>query len=705
MALTHLMEPLEIRHMRLKNRIMFPPMTTGYEARDGSITEQSINFYKRVAEGGAAYIVLGDVTPVHTISPTPKLVTDEQIPSFKALADALHEFDCKLGLQVFHPEYDTVAVAELFAKGDMAGARAKLHHDMAHYVNEVTAERLGEILGSITALARRAAAAGADAIEVHGDRLVGSLCSPLINERDDDYGGDFEGRTRFAREVVRAIRAGSPEICIDYKLPIITENPQLGRGGLFIDEAVALAKLLVEDGVDTFHVGQANHTGNLNDTIPAMGTRPDCFMEEYSRRVKEAVEVPVSTVGAIPTAAEAERLIAEGACDYVGLGRPILCDPDYANKVAAGQEDLIRPCIMCNRGCTDAIASRRFISCVLNAENGYEYQRVIKPAETPRRIAVVGGGPAGMEAARVAALRGHDVTLYEKASELGGQLVIAAAPPRKDRMLTAVRWYERALAAAGAKVELNTAVDASVLAEAGFDEVIVAVGARNARPPIPGTEEGQPHVLDAWKVLAGEQRPHGRTVVIGGGLVGAETAELIAQEDYGCEVTIVEMMGRIAAEESQTILPVMMADFETHHVTLMTNTKVDRVTEGAVEATETLNPPAPAGRPGGPGAPGAGAQGGQGGRPGAAGAPGAPGGRPVAPGAAGAAPADAPAPQTRPVTIPCDCVVMALGATPQPFDIAPLEAKGIKVTLVGDCNGKAADINRAVDEGYLAAIA
>ena len=331
MALQTLLEPLEINHMTLKNRIMFPPMTTGYEARDGSITEQSINFYKRVAEGGASYIVLGDVTPVHTISPTPKLVTDEQIPSFKALADALHEFGCKLGLQVFHPEYDTVAVAELFAKGDMAGARAKLHHDMQHYINEVTGERLQEIL-------------------VH-----------------------------------------------------ITENPQLGRGGLFIDEAVELAKLLEADGVDTFHVGQANHTGNLNDTIPAMGTRPECFMAPYARRVKEAVSVPVSTVGRIMTPEDGARLIEENACDFVGFGRPILCDPDYANKVAAGQADLIRPCIMCNHGCTDAIASRRFISCVLNPENGYEYKRVITPAGTPRKIAVVGGGPAGMEAARVAA--------------------------------------------------------------------------------------------------------------------------------------------------------------------------------------------------------------------------------------------------------------------------------------------------------------
>lgn len=384
MTLQTLLEPLEINHMTLKNRIIFPPMTTGYEARDGSITEQSINFYKRVAEGGASYIVLGDVTPVHTISPTPKLVTDEQIPSFKALADALHEFGCKLGLQVFHPEYDTVAVAELFAKGDMAGARAKLHHDMQHYINEVTGERLQEILVHITALARRATQAGADAIEVHGDRLVGSLCSPLINQRTDEYGGSFENRTRFARAVVRAIREGSPDICIDYKLPIITENPQLGRGGL----------------------------------------------------------------------------------------------------------------------------------------------------------------------------------------------------------------------------------------------------------------------------------------------VRAETAEYIARGD--CEVTIVEMMGQIAAEESSTVKPFIMEDFTAHNVVVKTNTKVDRITADAVEATETLNPPAPAGRPGAP---------------------------------APVPASDAPEPQTQAISIPCDCVVIASGTAPVAFDTAALEAHGIKVTLVGDCNGKAADINRAVEEGYLAATA
>ncbi|MFD0703751.1 NADH oxidase [Slackia equolifaciens] len=650
-----LLEPLAINHMTLKNRVMFPPMTTGYEDRAGSITDQSVNFYRRLAQGGVAYVVVGDVSPVHTISPTPKLVTDEQIPSFAHLADALHEFDCKLGLQVFHPEYDTVAVAELFRAGDMQGARAKLMHDMKHYVNEVTAERLQEILGLITALAQRCVKAGVDAIEVHGDRLVGSLCSPLINQRDDEFGGSFENRTRFALEVVRAIRAGAPDICIDYKLPIITENPQIGRGGLFIDEAVRLAKLLEEAGVDTFHVGQANHTGNMNDTIPVMGTRPYCFMEEYSRQVKAVVSVPVSTVGRIIMPEDAERLIEEGACDYVGLGRSLLCDPDYVSKLEAGTPELIRHCMMCNKGCTDAIQNRRFLSCVLNAENGYEYERTIEPAAEAKKVAVVGAGPAGMEAARVAALRGHAVTLFEACDELGGQLTIACVPPRKSEMGRSLDWWKAALDAAGVEVRAGAAVGARELAEAGFDAVIVAAGGKNAWPRIEGI--GAPFVLDSWRVLAGDYRLKGNVAVIGGGLVGAETAEFIVNAFSDCRVTVVEMADKVAAQESNTVLPTMMADFEEHGVELLTGAKVVEFVEnpGYVPAVVVE------------------VAGGEG-----------------------------EAPERR--EVPCDFAVLALGTAPVSFDASPLEEAGIPVSFVGDCNEVAA-IDEAVTAGYLAACA
>ncbi len=641
-----LLEPLEINHMSLKNRVMFPPMTTGYEASDGSITDQDVNFYRRIAEGGAAYIVLGDVTPLPTISPTPKLYTDEQIPPFARLADALHEYDCKLGLQVFHPEYDAAAVAELFYKGEMAAAREKMHHDMQHYVSEVTSEGLDRILDSLTALADRAVRAGADAIEVHGDRLIGSLCSPLLNHRTDEYGGSFENRTRFAIHVVKAIRAGAPNICIDYKLPIITENPQIGRGGLFINEAVQLAKLLEEAGVDTFHVGQANHTGNLNDSIPAMGTRPYCFMEDYARQVKEAVTVPVSVAGRIMRPEDAERMIESGACDYVAFGRTLLADPDYLHKVAAGTPELIRPCIMCNKGCTDAIQVRRCITCVLNAENGYEYERVIKPASEVKRVCVAGAGPAGLEAARVAALRGHKVTLFEKSDEVGGQVKIASVPPRKDEMTRAVTWWKAALADAGVDVRVGGEVSAEALLAENPDAVIVAVGGCSIKPPIEGADA--PQVLDAWDVLAGKQKPQGRVVVVGGGLVGSETAEYLAQPEQGCDVSIVEMLDAIAAEESTTIRPTMMAAFDELDVKQYVKTKVVRIEDSVVvaevEGSEAL-------------------------------------------------------------ALPCDYVVLALGTRPAPFDVSALEGAGISVALVGDCEGGGFDIKHAVEGGYLAACA
>lgn len=636
-----LLQPIKVGKIELKNRVMFPPMTTGYEGRDGSITEQSLNFYKRIAQGGTAYIVLGDVAPVNTVSPTPKLFHDGQIETFKKLADELHKFDCKLGIQIFHPEYDVDALAEFFRRGDMEGGRAKMHHDMVHYIEEVTVEQLQQILDKFALCVKRAAAAGVDVIEVHGDRLIGSLCSTILNKRTDLYGGSFENRVRFALQVVDTIKESAPDICIDYKLPIITENPTRGKGGLFIDEAVRLAQLLEEAGVDMLHVGQANHTGNMNDTIPAMGTQPYCFMSEYTKRVKTAVNIPVSSVGRIVTPQNAEALIENGVCDIVGLGRSLLADSDYVKKLEAGQPERIRHCMMCNKGCTDAIQNRKFLSCVLNAENGYEYVRTVTPAETAKKVVIVGGGPAGMEAARVSALRGHDVVLFEKDTRLGGQLNIAAVPPRKAEMYRSLHYLANEMKLLNVDLRLGKAADAKMILDENPDSVIVAAGAHNFILPIKGANLA--HVFDAWKVLDHEQLPSGKVVVIGGGLVGVETAEFLAEA--GCEVTIAEMMDEIAKEESSTIKPTIFDSFAKHHVNLMTGTKVKEITEKRVEA-ETKDGD---------------------------------------------------------VSISCDYVVFAVGAKSNAFDAGPLTEKGIQVQFAGDCNERAADINRAIEQGYLAA--
>ncbi|MEG2931730.1 MAG: NADH oxidase, partial [Ruthenibacterium sp.] len=279
-------QPIKVGNLTLKNRIMFPPLTTGYEEKDGSIGHQSRAFYTRLAEGGAGYLVLGDVCPIRTFSPTPKLFDDSQIESFRLLADSVHQYGAKLGVQIFHPEYDCDALNAMFAEGKMAEVREKLHHDMLHFTDEVTEEMLLGIIDKMCACAVRAEKAGVDVIQIHGDRLTGTLAGTRMNHRTDQFGGSLENRTRFARMLVRAIKKAVPGMTIDYKFAVVT--PERGKGGVDEDDAVQFAQWLVEDGVDMLHVAQANHTGDLADTIPPMGVQPYGFFVEIAARIKAA---------------------------------------------------------------------------------------------------------------------------------------------------------------------------------------------------------------------------------------------------------------------------------------------------------------------------------------------------------------------------------------------------------------------------------
>ena len=631
-----ILQPIEVGGQTFKNRIMFPPLTTGYE-KNGMISEQDMGFYTRLAKGGVGYIVMGDVAPINSFSPTPKLFDDSQIPAFKALADSVHAYGTKLGVQLFHPEYDVDAINSLFMQKKFDEMRQRLHHDMMFFTDEVSEEMLMAIIDKMCACAVRAQKAGVDVIQIHGDRLNGCLCSTRMNHRTDKFGGSLENRVRFARMLTRAIRKAVPEMVIDYKLSIVT--PQRGKGGIDEADAVQFAQWLVEDGVDMFHVAQANHTGNMADTIPPMGVQPYGFFVKIAGDIKKAVHVPVSAVGRIVDAEMAARVIESGMADMVAMGRPLLADPDWGTKIAAGKACDIRRCISCNKGCTDAIQNRQFLSCVLNAENGYENTRSIQPAAQKKKIAVLGGGPAGLEAARVAALRGHDVTLFEKTTTLGGQLNIACVPPRKEEMRRAAQDLIHAVCNAGVHLCMGQTRTAEQLKDAGFEAVINAVGAHSAAPRIPGIDSV--NVADAWKVLAGEQQVYGTVAVIGGGMVGCETAEYLAAR--GCKVSVIEMMDKIAAGESTTILPTLLENYKTYGVEQYPSHKVKEFRMDAVVCEN---------------------------KDGAE------------------------------VTIPCDYIVLAMGARSNEFDAAALEAASIPVYSIGDAAGKAADISNAIRTGY-----
>ena len=631
-----ILQPIVVGGQTFKNRIMFPPLTTGYE-KNGMISEQDMGFYTRLAKGGVGYIVLGDVAPINSFSPTPKLFDDSQIPAFKELADSVHAYGTKLGVQLFHPEYDVDAINSLFMQKKFDEMRQRLHHDMMFFTDEVSEEMLMAIIDKMCACAVRAQKAGVDVIQIHGDRLNGCLCSTRMNHRTDKFGGSLENRVRFARMLTRAIRKAVPDMIIDYKLSIVT--PQRGKGGIDEADAVQFAQWLVEDGVDMLHVAQANHTGNMADTIPPMGVQPYGFFVKIAGDIKKAVNVPVSAVGRIVDAEMAERVIESGMADIVAMGRPLLADPDWGTKIAAGKACDIRRCISCNKGCTDAIQNRQFLSCVLNAENGYENSRSIQPAAQKKKVAVLGGGPAGLEAVRVAALRGHDVTLFEKTTSLGGQLNIACVPPRKEEMRRAAQDLIHAVCNAGVHLCMGQTRTAEQLQEAGFEAVINAVGAHSAAPRIPGIDGV--NVADAWKVLAGEQQVYGTVAVIGGGMVGCETAEYLAAR--GCKVSVIEMMDKIAAGESTTILPTLLENYKTYGVEQYPSHKVKEFRMDAVVCEN---------------------------KDGAE------------------------------VTIPCDHIVLAMGARSNEFDAAALEAANIPVYSIGDAAGKAADISNAIRTGY-----
>lgn len=633
-----LFDPVPFGPLTLRNRIVFPPLTTSYEER-GFVTPRAKQFYATLARGGAAMIVIGDVTIQPSFAQTPYLYDDGFIPGLRELTDAIHREGALAAAQIFCQEYDVAEAGRLLQTKGRGAAAEYVHHAMETYCNEVSIADIAAIQDRFAATAVRARQAGFDVIQVHGDRLIGMFSSPILNKRTDHYGGDLENRARFAREVVRRVRAAVPDMAIDYKLAIIRTDPPMGRGGPTLPEARQMAPWLVEDGAQGFHVCLANH-GSLAETTPAMGTQPfGCFLD-LAAGIRQVVSVPVTGVGRIVSPALARRAVEDGIVDLVGIGRGLVADPEWPRKVQAGRDHDVRQCIMCNY-CTDSIMKRQPLACAINATIGSAEPVEVTPAPAPRRVFVVGAGPGGLEAARIAAERGHHVTLFDARDSLGGQLRLCSTPSFKTEINNVTDFLTRQVDALGVNIRLGTTVTADFISGETPDAIVVATGSTPTWPRVPGHD--LPHVVTAWAALDGT--PVGaRVAVIGGGSVGIESALFLAER--GAQVTIVEMLPAIGEGESATIKPFLHRLMEKYRVRAMPGHLLVSIHPGhIVVADERRDEHA----------------------------------------------------------LPCDTVVMATGVKPDDSLARELQSRGIAFTAVGDCTGTdGGTIAHAIHGGFRA---
>jgi 2,4-dienoyl-CoA reductase-like NADH-dependent reductase (Old Yellow Enzyme family)/thioredoxin reductase len=578
MSFPHLFAPIRLGPVALRNRVVFPPMTTGYEEK-GVVSDRSRSFYRGVARGGAALIVLGDVSIQPSLAPTPYLFDDTFVPGLRQLVDDVHAEGARIAAQLFHQEYDTAEISRAMRAEGREAAMKRLHADMEDYCNRLTLDEIATMRERFRAAALRVRAAGFDLIQLHGDRLLGMFTSGLLNRRTDGYGGSLENRARFVLEIVRTLREAVPDIPIEYKLAIIRTDPPMGKAGPTLQEAKTVARWLEDAGVVGFHVALANH-GSIGDTIPAMGTQPyGCFVD-LAEGIKQVVGVPVTAVGRILEPQFAEDVLASGRADLVGIGRGLIAEPEWPHAVAQDRIDDLRLCIMCNH-CASSLMSSQPLRCAINPTIGEAAPVAITPARSPRRVLVVGAGPAGMQAAQTAARRGHDVTLVERESRLGGQLPLCAAPPFKHEISRLTHYLTTQVARHGVRVRTGTVATEAVIDELQPEAIIVATGVTPAKLPVPGAQGA--NVVTAWDVLSGAADVGRRVAVVGGGAVGVETALFLATRDR--KITIVEMLDRIAAGESPTIVPFIDAQIAKHHVRVLTRHRVVSIEPGGVRVT------------------------------------------------------------------------------------------------------------------------
>ena len=574
----HLFEPIKIGKTTVKNRLFMPPLSTNL-ADKGYVTDALVEHYSNRAKGGVGLIVteVTTVEPVYTYLPGDMSIYDDSfIPGWKKLVDAVHQYDAKILSQLFHPAYMAFPIPgtpQLIAPSNVGPYYAK------SAPRAVTVEELHVIVQQFGEAARRVQIAGGDGVEIqcaHAHGLLGGFLTPLYNKRTDEYGGDINGRLRLTLEVIAKIR----ELCgDDFIIDVRISGDEYSEGGLTLNDMIYVSKQLEKAGVDFIHVSGGN-TIKRGSSMPAPGTSPAPHAHA-SEEIRKHVNIPVSTVARINEPWVAEELIANGKTDICMIGRPNLCDSEFANKAAAGKTDDIRPCIGCGR-CLTGIMMGNVIGCTVNPSVESDE---IKEAEEKKKVLVIGGGPAGMEAAFVAKKRGHEVVLCEKSGELGGLLRLAAVPIAKQELCKVIKFMARRLEHEGVEVRMNCEVTPEMLANEFKDyEVICSTG---AVPKEIAPFKVFKQTMTADDVLSGKEYPGRKIVILGGGSVGCETADYLAPliNDLfpaNRDITVIEMTSSLMPGEGGAAKSQLTQRLMRKGVKIELNAQVTKVDETTI---------------------------------------------------------------------------------------------------------------------------
>jgi len=569
-----LFERGSIGKLRLKNRMVMAPMGTFSENRDGYPSKAQIDYYEARAKGGIGMVITEVQYVTNKTDPWINYITtadtDEQMKGWALLIEAIHAHGAKACLQL---GCGLGRSAFPFDEQQMVSASAVPSFYFPDMLcRPLTIDEVKDIVGSYRRAAKRAIVAEADAVEIHAHAgyIIDQFMTPIWNKREDEYGGSFENRMRLITEIYQAIRE---EVGPDFPVLVRMAAYHDFDGGRTLEESIEIAQYLENIGIDALDIDLGCYE-KKQWIVPSIYAGPSC-MADAAYEIKKAVNIPVLNAGS-HTPDTAEKALEDGKFDFAMFGRPLIADPDLPNKLLNDRAEDIRPCLFCNEVCVGRLYQNRVISCAINPQAAFEANYPLTKVEEPKKVVVVGGGPGGMEAARVAAIRGHEVTLYEKTDTLGGQINPASAPVFKQRLKEFNKWQITQLQKLGVHIHLNSEINEDSIPLELADHIVVALGASPIIPQIKGIDREK--VIEITQAHLKPELIKGENILIaGGGMSGCDCALELAME--GKKVTIVEMQDDLAPQVLLDNRSPLLMKLEYYNVKVLTKHKILEFTE------------------------------------------------------------------------------------------------------------------------------